>query len=267
MRIFITPLLLFTLVLAGCSNIPMPDNPLFDVITGSGNATTETRDVANFTSISFADDGELIVTQDGTESLTIEADDNVLPAIETTVRNGTLIIEIRDGTDLRPVTPIRYMLSVTQLQELKMLGDGTTTASALESEQLSLKLHGDGNVVVDAITATTSAIELTGDGQIIVNTLDAQELTTTISGDGQVTVAGDVPAQSLTISGDGNYIADQLRSNHGQINVNGDGEISVWTVETLDVELGGNTNVSYTGSPEIHQTIHGDGQLVSAVGE
>ena len=43
MRILTTTLLTVILVLTGCTNVP--GNPLFDVITGSGNAATATQDV------------------------------------------------------------------------------------------------------------------------------------------------------------------------------------------------------------------------------
>ena len=56
------------MVIAGCS-----------VVTGSGQVGSETPPVSGFTGVSLTDVGEGIVEQGESESLTIEADDNVLP--------------------------------------------------------------------------------------------------------------------------------------------------------------------------------------------
>lgn len=55
------------------------------VINGSGNSATERREVSDFDSVSLAGDGALVLTQDGTESLVVEADDNILPVIATDI--------------------------------------------------------------------------------------------------------------------------------------------------------------------------------------
>ncbi len=71
-------LLLALLLLGGCSSLP-------GGTAGSGTAKTETRPVAGFTSIELAGTGDVQVKQTGTESLTVTADDNLLPLLTTEV--------------------------------------------------------------------------------------------------------------------------------------------------------------------------------------
>ena len=63
------------------------------IIKGSGNLITETRQVSNFDSIDLSGSGEVIVTQGGSESLTIETDDNVMEHVKAEVQSiqATLI--------------------------------------------------------------------------------------------------------------------------------------------------------------------------------
>ena len=55
------------------------------VVGGSGKVETETRQVSGFTAIDLTGTGEVTIEQGETESLTIEADDNVLPALTSKV--------------------------------------------------------------------------------------------------------------------------------------------------------------------------------------
>lgn len=57
---------------------------------GSGSMITETRNVSGFDEIVLLGSGDVIVTMTGTESLEIEAEDNIMPLLTTEVRNGRL---------------------------------------------------------------------------------------------------------------------------------------------------------------------------------
>ena len=68
-----------------------------ETLAGSGRLVTETRAVSGFTGISLAMPGHVEVTQGDTESLTVTADDNVLPLIETVVETASAcVIRWRD---------------------------------------------------------------------------------------------------------------------------------------------------------------------------
>src|SRR3712207_1838364 len=70
-------------------------NSLFGV-NGSGNLISETRQVAGFSAVDLDGVGELNIQQGSTESLLIEGDDNIVPLITSTVRNGRLVLDIKD---------------------------------------------------------------------------------------------------------------------------------------------------------------------------
>src|SRR5687767_8419257 len=78
---------LLPLVLSACGLFQGDDDR---VITGSGRVTSETRAVSGITAIALEGLGEVVVQQGATEGLIIEAEDNLLPLITSTVENGTL---------------------------------------------------------------------------------------------------------------------------------------------------------------------------------
>ncbi len=63
-----------------------------EVVRGSGTVASQVRNVRNFHAISLHTSGRLIIEETGTESLTIEAEDNLLPYLTSEVRDHRLIL-------------------------------------------------------------------------------------------------------------------------------------------------------------------------------
>ena len=59
----------------------------FNIIRGSGDMITETREVSDFDKVVLACSGDIILTQGEGESLKIEGEDNIVAKITTEVRN------------------------------------------------------------------------------------------------------------------------------------------------------------------------------------
>src|SRR5439155_730241 len=64
----------------------------FTEVTGSGKLASESRSVAAFTAIDIEGSADVVLTQDATQSVRVEADDNIVPIITTEVKNGKLTI-------------------------------------------------------------------------------------------------------------------------------------------------------------------------------
>lgn len=192
-----------------------------ETIQGSGNVVTEERAVSGFTAVSLQGVGELVIDQTGSESLTITADDNLLPYIESQVRGGKLIISIQENTLFNNVTELTY------------------------------------HVTVNAI----DSVELDGAGNVEVNDLDSEEWRVNLDGTGNITVSGQVDTQTVTINGAGAYTADDLASRETTIEQNGAGTVVVQVSEVLDVRIDGLGTVEYIGSPTVKENINGLGTV------
>lgn len=196
---------------------------------GSGVVIEEERAVAEFDRISFEGIGRLIITQGEEERLVIEAEDNIMPRIDTRVRGRTL--QISFDTDrweniIRPTEPIRFHLTVTDL----------------------------------------SAIFLSGFGNIDAQGIDVENLDVTLSGAGSIAIAGRTQQQDVNVSGAGAYDAGDLQSEVADINLSGAGSATLWVTESLDVNITGLGSVSYYGDPQVEQSVSGLGN-VEALGD
>ncbi len=92
------------------------------MVQGSGNVKTESREVQGFDLVEVAGVGSLTITQGATEALTIQAEDNLLPRLRSTVQNGTLQLGPSPGSEIGPTRPTRYDLKVKQLRAIGLSG-------------------------------------------------------------------------------------------------------------------------------------------------
>ena len=205
-------------LLTACVNTS--DGPI-EVIQGSGNVVTETREVSGFTAVSLNGVGHLIIDQTGSESMSITADDNILPYIETRVRGRELVIGIQDNTTFNNVTELTYHVTVQ----------------------------------------TINSLELNGAGAVEVLNLDGQDWQTTLAGGGTITVSGKVDVQTAELNGAGAYNAEALQSQEATVRQNGAGMAIVQVSERLDVSIDGLGSVEYIGNPTVREEINGLGTV------
>jgi hypothetical protein len=239
-RFFITLsiLVIASFLLSACSL------PFIDVVRGSGNITTETRQVSGFDEVQLDGAGRLVITQSETESLEIQAEDNILPELTADVSGGILVLGYQEKFWQKTVIPtkeIQYTLTVTDLRKLTFNGAGVLEMDALDTSSLEIVINGAGQVKI---------------GNLIADSLSVQ-----ISGTGNVELAGEVTNQSINIDGAGNVRAGDLRTSITHIKVNGLGNSTVWATETLTVAINGGGSLNYYGSPNVNQDIHGAGDI------
>lgn len=231
-------LILITAALLGCGKFNA------NVTRGSGKVTTENRAVNDFRSVVLAGVGDMTIMQSDSESLTITAEDNLIPLITSEVKNGVLTVGVKPGlaeTSILPTQPIKYELHVKNLDSLELSGAGNITAPALKTENLKL--------------------DSSGAGAITLNQLDLKNLIATLSGAGALKVNGQGDSQSITLSGLGAYEAGDFKTKTASVNISGAGGATVWATDALDGKISGAGGISYYGSPQVRQSISGVGAI------
>jgi hypothetical protein len=224
-------LLLFILVAAsGCINNP----------AGSGKIVNESRSVSGFNQIDLNGAGELIITQGNSESLTIQADDNLMPFIKTNVNNNKLTISF-DNTMPFPTQSLKIYITVKDINSINTSGSGKITSNNLKANNLTINVNG------------------AGEGNL--NNLNAQILKIIISGAGKMTLSGNVNEQNINISGAGEYNAGNLTSKITSISINGAGRSTVKVSDILNAMINGGGEIKYIGNPKVTQQINGAGNI------
>jgi len=213
---------------------------------------TDTRRVTDFERVILRaqHENELIITQGDREELTIQGPPDVVPRIETEVRQGTLVISMGGGwleklgealtTSLtRP--RIRYELAVKNLAGLEVCAMASVRADGLKAERLALRFNGAGEMRIGSV--------------------DTRFLEVDLPGAARIELAGYATEQKVTVGGPSHYDAPRLESQKAQVTVRGIGAATVWAARELDVSIRGPGRVSYRGAPRIKKSIAPMGSL------
>ena len=226
-------------LLSGCMDFNWSATP---GVKGSGNVISEARKVSQFDRVAVSGSGQLSIVQGDQESLTIEADDNLLPLIKSEVASGLLKIG-PENVNLSPTKTIRYQLQLKNLKELHLSGSLEVGAQSLKTDQLLLTISGSGKIQLP--------------------NLEAGDLEVRISGSGDIRLAGKVGRQLVQISGSGNYQAGECESQTTTVHVSGSGDATVWAHLTLEAHVSGSGDIRYYGSPQVNTQVSGSGSVHS----
>ena len=231
----------------GWDNPPMGyafnDNGLYIGPTerGSGKMSSQTRAVNDFNAIEVSYPAQVFISQGTSESVKIEAEDNLLPGLQTRVRNNTLEIfyKVEEGNAVRPTKPVKITIVAKELREVNFESAGELTIEGIETDTFSVSVSGAGNLELKDIAV--------------------QDLSVDLSGAGSMAAAGTADNLSLTISGFGSFEGKDLQTNTTEVDLSGAGSATVSVEDRLDAEISGAGSVNYYGSPAVTKQISGVG--------
>lgn len=212
-----------------------------ETVQGSGKAATEDREVGTVTEVVLSGIGNLTLVQGEVPVLSVTADDNILPLLETESSGRKLALGTKSGFNLHPKTPITYTLTVPRLEKIVV--------------------SGAGNVKAEKFAADELAVKLSGAGKITMTELNCRVLTLTLSGAGTATVGGSAGKATLKVSGAGDIHAAGLKVNAADVQVSGAGNASVWATGELKARVSGAGGVTYKGDPKVEKKESGAGKV------
>lgn len=216
-------------------------------VHGSGRIIEDHRALSGFTAVRVAGPVDLDLRASDRDAVTVRADDNVAPLIETRVTGGdrpALEIGVKAGAAFRARHAPVVVVEFRALSELVMRGSGDALADRITTEDFALSMSGSGDARIDALQATRFAAALSGSGDLVV--------------------AGRADQLAIRISGSGDADARSLQGRVAQVAIAGSGDVAVNISDSLDVTIAGSGDVSYLGSPKVSQRIRGSGTVRKA---
>lgn len=210
--------------------------------TGSGTRASESRTVAGFDAIKLRSPFKVRVRQTGREAVTVQADDNLLPLLETAVRDDrALEIGWKRGTEPRTKVDPVITVEVINLRAVAISGAGELAIESLQASVLSASVAGSGDLVLEG--------------------LKLDSLTLSVSGSGDVRAAGKTGRLSISIAGSGDVDADKLEADEAGVRVAGSGNTQLQARKQLEVSIAGSGDVSYRGDAQLRSSVAGSGRV------
>jgi hypothetical protein len=220
------------------------DPELGGAVAGSGVVETETREVSAFQAISVDYPANITIRQGDSESVSIEADDNLLPQLVADVRNGTLYLENNEQNWRDRVSPsklVQVEISVVELNQVHFPTAGKMLIKELQTDSLDISVSGAGDLTLSE--------------------LDAESLDFSLSGAGSVDADGTAKKLQLRISGLGSFNGGDLSSQEADVRISGAGSATVRVEEVLDANISGAGSINYYGDPSVNENVSGVGSV------
>lgn len=199
-------------------------------IKGSGNVVTRTVEVKPFTVLEIGGIYDVYITQGSTESVKIEADDNLLEFVTVENVKDALVLSSDCKMNIKRPFTMKVHVTVKDLKELNVDGIGDVISEGnIRGSQLKVSNSGVGDVKL---------------------ALEYNSLNLDYSSVGNIHLSGTVNDAEMMCSGVGNVKAFDLVVQNLELNHNGVGNTEVNASESLDINFSGIGDVVYTGNPE-----------------
>lgn len=175
----VLPLLAIAAFLAGCDgHIGVGKH-----VVGSGNRKTEVRQVSDFTAIELGGAIEATVTVGDKPSITLDADDNILPLVLTKSEGGVLRIYTEGSTSAK--NPIKATVLVPKLHRVDISGASEVSISGLTTDQFYADLSGASTLVA---LGEAASVEIEASGASKADLGGVKSKTASINGSGASTI-------------------------------------------------------------------------------
>lgn len=166
----IAGLLLFALVITGCS---------FWGVRGNGRVKNTSRNVGDFQKIDVGGAFTVNVKVGVSPSVKIQAEENLIPLIKTTVRGDKLIIDTKKN--ISPRKEIVIDVTTNYLESIECSGANDLNVYGISSDNFNVELSGAGSVDLQGDAKVVHA-ELSGAGNINAENLKASHVYISVSG-------------------------------------------------------------------------------------
>lgn len=203
-----------------------------DRVTGSGSVIQEQRQVSGVRRVEVRNSGDLTIEFGPEEALIIEAEENVLPYIESDVRGGTLVLSTRSMTNLNARKPIRYFLTVTSLEGVSTTSSGDITVPEVEADRFEIEISSSGDISLESLIADSLEVDISSSGSVQI-------------------MGGEVERQDIRISSSGSYEADELQSVRATVRLSSSGSATIRVSDDLNANLSSSGDLMYIGDPNV----------------
>jgi hypothetical protein len=216
--------------------------PSGPVVEGSGKIVDVHRSVGAFSTLRIEGPLDVEARPGASPGVTVHADDNVEPLVESVVEGDVLTLRLRHGTRLHTHAPTRVEVQFTKLDATKQAGSGDLAVYDAKSASLHCAIAGGGDLALHHVQA----------GQLEV----------AVAGSGDVTADGQADEARFSVAGSGDVKASELAARKVAVHISGSGDARVQASDSLDARVSGSGDVAYRGHPhDVTRKVSGSGSV------
>lgn len=213
-------------------------------VDGSGRQVNVVRTVGSFSALRLESSVDVRAHQGATPSVTVHADDNIEPMIETTVDGDTLVVRMRKGASFHTRHNVVVDVVFTSLTAAQQ--------------------HGSGDLHIDKLTGPRFESTIAGSGDLQIDHAQLGSFALNIAGSGDVAISGTADEARFGVAGSGDIDARDFAARRVSVNIRGSGDAHVNATEAIDASVAGSGDVVYAGHPhDVARRVSGSGSIES----
>jgi len=234
----------------------------------NGTEITEKREVSKFTAIDASSSFKITVKKGDTESLSITADESLMPYLRSEVKNGVLKLYYKDHTRVGKISTPEVQITMRNLEKVALSGvcsmdckdvfqPNNFIADLSGISRLKIEVNPKGNLTCDlsgasnldiVASASKAIIDISGTGKMTLK-LNAPKATFDLSGSSNIKVSGKSESAIFDVSGIAKINAFDYELKKANIDISGSSQIEVNASDELAVDASGISAVYYKGRP------------------
>ncbi|MDR2847596.1 MAG: DUF2807 domain-containing protein [Bacteroidales bacterium] len=230
---------------------------------------SEVRSVSGFTGIDVSNTFKITVSKGQAESLTITADEDLLPFVRSEVKKGVLHLYIDGKHKLKNRGNLQASIVMKELNKITLSGACNLIVNdGFTPENFKFETSGASNCKIDIKTETLN-VDMSGASKLMLNanvenarfdvsgavnlklTLQAENVHLDVTGSPSLQLSGKADRLAIDSSGASKIDAAEFETESVYIDSSGASQISVYAKEKLKIDSSGASHISYKGNPSV----------------
>lgn len=210
-------------------------------IRGNGIEASESRITANFYEVQSEGEFDVHITPGNRHKITVIAESNILPYIETDTQGGKLRLHIRGIHHIKNQLPMEVFITTPDLHGIVLSGSGSVSTGFFVADDFDVLVSGSG---------------------IVETAVDALSVDALVSGSGSLYLSGVSGSADYSVSGSGKIDAYDLAVLDCEAHISGSGNVFTQVEKSLKATISGSGSIYYFGSPDLEMYVSGSGRVI-----
>ncbi len=200
-------------------------------VEGNGKIVKKFYSISSFDRIELNGIYNTVIKQGNTESVEIEADENLQAYLKPEVNDRTLQIEQTEGVRFKKNRKMNVYVTFKNIDKITNNGVGNLTSDGtINLSQLAIACNGVGNLELE---------------------LNSSKLNLEMSSVGNIELSGSVTDGEFMLSGVGNIDAENMKIENLKIDNSGVGNAEVYVTGVIRPSVSGAGNIICKGKPSV----------------
>lgn len=234
-------------------------------ITYSQAQSKETRKISSFSGISVSSGIQAKYVKSPKNEIVVDVSRaDILPKIETVVKDGTLLIRVKRNSDLRNTNSLKvtvYSNSVMNNISLSSAGS-LEILDPIDVANFSADISSAGKLNTGRVTANRTTINLSSSGKMNGD-LKSEKLSINASSSGEVSLSGMSKELSVNMSSAGKVFLNKFKTSTLKVDGSSGASLQVEVINSIDANVSSGAKVVYTGNPKTKEINKSSGGSVT----